>query len=537
MSVIGHQHGAPAVSARAERQWRPILLRLAPDALILLVVAGLYLGFVDVTGQGRALVMYDTCRDTAAAWNLRSGAGWQDPTIRDAPAWYPPLSPLVVAQISAWRDTDPLHVYAASRWCVNLLIPLLVYVLARVQWGRVAGVLALACVFTASCWWWTFVAAPMPSIHGVVFLLAGLLAWWAALRGGWTWVVVTGLVQALAIWHHPISAAFLAVTIAGHALLLEGRAAGAEVRGRAQPFVRMLGVGLIAAVLTAPLLWRVLSLPRLNTAPYTYFAVELEQPRYALYAHWPVIIPLGLYGLWHLWRRDPAAWWVIVYWVVGVLGQVSGYLGRWAGWPAPVLVPHEFQWHSQLAFGLAAAVALREIGRRVLAQRPAGGAPVSAVAVAVLVISGVTWALGWRQLPEPEYEFRDAGRLLARHGATAAWLRAHSDINDVCAADIDIGYEVIGGLTGRKCIAVPTGHMSPASDALRRMADLGRLVTARHEAEFCRVARAYGVRYYVVTSDHRDRGRRRLAQRLQWTTLAPVFADPDSGTVVFRVRY
>jgi len=499
----------------------------AGDAAILAVLVVAYLGLVfQFTGTATS-VYFDTFRDVATAENILAGRLWADPALRDYPPWYPPGNPLLMAAVARLTGARPLEVYAASRYWLNVLIPVLLYLLVRTAWDRATALLALPIIVLGSVWWATHLAAPMPSVHGVIRNRLGLLCWHQCHRPGWRWPVVTGLVLSAGVWHHPLCALILAGAIGLHAL---DRLAARDPAGRAWTG-RMLVVAGITAVLAAPLVWHLLTLPRLNTAPMRYFAPELTDARFALYRDALAVPLLGLAGLWLVLRRAPAQRWLVAYVVITAAGQALGYGGHELRWRVPYIVPHEFQWHGQLALGIAAAGAAAALLRAAVAG--AGRWRLVARLGLLAALASVGWNL--RFVPPPARHFIPVDGLLDRQAAAQAWLRANTDIDTVCAADTWVSYFVIGGLSGRKVIATGADHMNPASPAGARVSDLRTLTGTTDEAQFLDLARRYGAEYLVVTTESVDTTTANLEHYATWPSLQRVFSDPEGRAHIFRV--
>jgi hypothetical protein len=370
----------------------------------------------------------------------------------------------------------------------------------------------------------------MPSVQGVALNLATLLVWHRAQRGGWRWAAATGVLIAASAWHHAMCAMFLLAAIGAHGLIALAQRPAGERTAVLRRAGLACGIGLALAL---PLLWHLLTPARINAAPFLWFGPELHDPRYAIHAHAPLVPLLGLIGLWRILRATPAAGWAVGYAAAGLAGQFLGYAGHDLHWPVPYTLPHEFQWHEQLALGIAAAVGLVWLAERIAAiskvatkRRRLRAGLIAAIAVAA--VGPVV-----RDLDDTDYVLLhlDAGWRTTLE--TCRWIREHVPIGDVIAVHPDAGY-FMNGLTGRKVVALPTGHMNPASDVRRRYEDLQTMLTTPDPARFAEAARPYGVRHLMILAG----GEQMAAVRglyAGWPQLEPVDLG-DVDILFYHVR-
>lgn len=516
-----------AAVARAGAPWRETLA----DAAAIVV---LWLLFAAWVGRLGPIVAYDGFRDMAYAHAIQHGRLWDDPSLPGFRAWYPPGNPMLFAALSTLSRIPVVGLYLTSLYWLGWLNALLLYLLVRATWGRGAGWAALPLVFLGSFWWLGHAAMPMPSVQGVALGLGALLAWTRALRGGWQWTFASGAVTALAIWYHPLCGAMALGSIAVHGLLaplLGRRDAGTGRRGAAL-LPRAAVAAAIALLLSAPLLIHQLSLPRGNLAPQHWFGPELHDPRFALHLHAPLVVPLGLVGLWRAARHWRATGWLVIYWTIALVGELAGYAGHDLGWRVPWIIPHEFQWHEQLALMIAAAAAVSELSQRLAARaRPAARRMMATGWAAALLALAVGPALP--SLPLADSRVLSLDRGWSSMLATAAWVRASTPFDAVFACDPEAGY-YLSGLTGRKCLALPPGHMNPASDVERRYADLREMLTTPDEGVFRSLAAHYGATYLLAIPAP---GTARAARAVYgaWECLEPANLA-DSTALVYRIR-
>jgi hypothetical protein len=516
-----------AAVARAGAPWRETLA----DAAAIVV---LWLLFAAWVGRNGPVAAYDGFRDMAYAHAIQHGRLWDDPSLPGFRAWYPPGNPMLFAALSTLSRIPVVDLYLTSLYWLGWLNPVLLYLLVRATWGRGAAWAALPLVFLGSFWWLIHAAMPMPSVQGVALGLGALLAWTRALRGGWWWTFASGAVTALAIWYHPLCGAMALGSITAHGLLapLLGRRDDDPAPRGAALLLRAIAAAGVALALAAPLLLRQLAVPRGNAAPHHWFAPELHDLRYALHLHAPLVVPLGLIGLSIAVRRWRTSGWLAAYFALGLAAEIAGYAGHDLGWKLPWIIPHEFQWHEQLALLIAAAAAVSVLSQRLAAR--ARSPQLQAVRL--------SWAAGLLAVAVgpalPSLPLADSYVLRFDRGwssmlATAAWVRASTPFDAVFACDPEAGF-YLSGLTGRKCLALPPGHMNPASDVETRYRDLREMLTTPEEEVFRPLAVRYGATYLLAIP---ARGTARTARAVYgaWTCLEPANLS-DSSALVYRIR-
>lgn len=196
------------------------------------------------------------------------------------------------------------------------------------------------------------------------------------------------------------------------------------------------------------------------------------------------------------------------------------------------MLPHEFQWHEQLAFLMGAAVAVTRLSERLASRaRPVRRRAVRLGWAAGLLVLAVGPALPSLPLADSYVHRLDRGwnSMLA----TAAWVRASTPFDAVFACDPDAGY-YLSGLTGRKCLALPPGHMNPASDVETRYSDLREMLSTPNESVFRSLAARYGATYLLAIPAP---GTARAARAVYgaWKCLEPANLA-DSTALVYRIR-
>lgn len=554
----------PEARLRRQRDWHI-------DALVLLTLILAWELWVWQLTAGRPAVMLDTFRDMAYAENIRAGRVWSDPTIPDQPFWYPPGSAALFALASWASGRPPAELYATAAFWLHWTGPCLLYLLVRPAWGRAAGILAIPLVGLGSMWWLTHASGAIPGVQAVGLNLLTLLLWRRCREGGLSRALGVGLALAACAWFHPLCAMIVAGTIfldsivwppldswlahRGHPQapsrdgLLRG---GYGHRARKAPAARspagrsaspdwsllppVLVVATVATTLTAPLIWHLLRLGTDNEAPYRYVAQELSDLRYAAFAHAPLVPLFGLLGARLVLWRTPRERWIISYLVVSLLGLALGQLRAATGWPLPVLLPHQFQWHAQLALCLCAAVwipaaasLLTRRARQRWGRRFQRGEATLLLAAAALVpaLNDLDERRRWLVF----LEARLAGRQ-----PVVTWIRQNTSLKAVFACPPEDAYVLVAGLTGRKCVAVPAGHMNPGVNAQQRLADLALMLAAEREEDFLALARAYGVTHLLILRDSVEELSAAQQRYTSWDCLEPAFQTHSDPALIYRVR-
>lgn len=508
-------------------------LSLVFDVVAVLSIAGAWWLFLQAITHGRPFVFYDSFRDIAYASNILAGRIWADPLVAGQPPWYPPGGPLLLAGIAAITAAEPIDVYAGSAWWLNVLLPVLAFVVVRVAVDRVTALLAVPLIALGSLWWVSHLPAPMASVQGMVFGLAGLLLWQrfghsglgAAGVGGWL---------GLTAWVHPLCALLPLCGVLGSGII-------AAARGTVRALWRAGVCAAATVVVAAPLAAIVLVSPLNNPTPTRYFASELRDVRHALQLHAPAVPLLGLLGIALVLFRGARLSWLPGYFVAAGVGQALGYAAVGLGWPLPYVLPHQFQWHGHWALGIGAALACSETGRVVAARvcrrwRGSGGEThglaASGLAIALAAIAVLPaldeWARGEGYV-QPLRLVRGGEReLLARICADTP-----PDATIVC--EPDVGYRLIAPRTARKLVAAREGHMNPRLDAARRLADLERLLATESEPEFLRLARSYGAGWLAVVTTSPDDAAPLRARFDSWAALRLAWQDRQGELLLYRV--
>jgi hypothetical protein len=511
-----------------------------PDALIvLLILAAWVLALSWITG-GKRVIWYDTFRDMAWAENMRAGRIWADPVVSGQTWWYAPGGPLLAAGISRLTGCSVPDVYGTSALWWNAWIPVAVYVLARVAWGRGTALLSLVTVFLGSYWWYTHTAAPIPGVQAVPLMLLALLCWHlsATRRRRYVWAAIGGVSLAACTWWHPVCGIVAALTILLHAVydtLRRPRRAAPGVcvscAGHSA-LRRMLVVGAVAAGLTWPLVAHMIAIHARNPYLLEIATPEIAQPGFYAHAYAPLVVPAALLGAWVILRHAPQTFWAVGCLLAALLLQLPAYLVYCKGLAIPYALPHEMQWHMQLAEGLCAAVAITWVARKLAqaAKRPRLVLPAAGLLAAV--VAGPTL---WQSARQGEY-FIGLDQLLNRTRETRAWIVSHTSLEDTIACDPELGYAVVSGLTGRKCIAVSPGHMNPTPHVQERFAESRERLSAEDPTVAAAIARRYGAGYLFFTFASPESARAATEACDRCRELERCFSSDDGSAIIYRIR-
>jgi len=521
----------------------------AADGIILLVIGASWCAFAAKVTGGRRCVLYDTFRDLAWAENMRAGRIWADPALSGLPWWYAPGGPLIMAGLARLAHASVVDVYSSSIFWFNGLLPMAGYLLVRSIWDRTTAIIALLAVFVGSYWWTTHALCNIPGIQGTVLVLMGLWGWGYSLRAvaggrgqspGVASGVITGLLLAAATWLHPLCGIVLGAAIFTHVVLLALTAGVAKADGQlhlpAIPAARfMLLVALVAGLLTAPLAYHLMFKVRAqHSMMLRFFASELIEPEFYANALAPLAVPAGLLGAWYILRHQPTALWAVGMWLFCLLGQLAGYVGSRAGHYVPYMLPHEFQWHGQLAAGICGAVGVVELSRRIVGRvlHPQR----SRLSGLVLVVAAaVAFGPGLRGVKGAGRYFIELDPLLERTSQLRGWICQNTSLEDVFVCPREAGYQLVAGLTGRKCIAVSPGHTNPLADLRQRLADLGTMLSTTDEQLFANLAQRYGASYLLLPCSGQQEADVLRQHYENWTHLRLAFAESQAGAVVYQI--
>ncbi len=510
------------------------------DSVCLLAVwlaAFLWVGWV--TRGGHSLP-YDAFRDAAWSQNMLNGKVWADPSIHGATWWYAPAGPGLMAAVAALGGYETPDVHARSALWLNPVIVTALFLLIRRTADTWTALASAPLLMFGSLWWMTHLGAAMPSVQGTIPALLTLLAWtWCvegllsphcgrrqtALRGG-----ITGSVLALTAWWHPVCSVVAAGALGLHAL-------GLGITRRVS-WIR-LGVGLgstgfSSMILAAPIMIHLLGLARLNPVPLRYIAPEMANLDFAIGLNTPGVGILAIVGLMMVFRNPSRLGWAAGFLGIALIGQAPAYLPWWQRLDLPLLVPHEFQWHGQLAVAALAALGLAGTARFIAPHlripiKP-GSRPAligSIILIGILAPTAAYLQFGGAYLANLD-------EIASVRQETLEWIKDSTNIEAVIACPAPEAYMGVAGLTGRKCAALPAGHTNPSVDAFERLILVENLLTTGDESHFLQIAERLDVTHVLVKMDSVEAAQR-LQRFQQWPFLIQVFASEKEHTFIFEI--
>lgn len=469
----------------------------------------------------------DILRDVASALNIQHGHVLADPAYRGETIWYPPLSPLLAAGASSLLEITPTDVYLWSQLLFNWMIPVGLYLVVRMQWGRRAAMTATVALLLAVPWWQASVCRGQASVHAVVWGWVVLLLYakqWGTLcprrptvcrdadrcetaspRTALAWAIACGLAQGIAFWHHPVLPAVLAI-----AFLLQSAWAcrGTAREPNAPTLMRKVlrREALILALtfaVAAPILYLILHGQELNPEPREHIADELRTADFPLMHYNVWIWVMGLVGVFSCARgRNLGSRLLVAGLVVCAVGQVPGYARIFelpGATHVPVVVPHEFQLLFQLAWAVCVGVGVDEtltyLGVRVrfLRLRPLA---LGWLTLPALVLTGVWGVPGVRK--NLVHFLHHYGPKHADFRAAADWIRHNTDMDDLFLCDRDLAFGWLSPQTGRKVWVAGHGHSNPRVDWYGRVRQLDQMAAITAPEEFWRMARDRGADYCIL---------------------------------------
>jgi hypothetical protein len=263
-------------------------------------------------------------------------------------------------------------------------------------------------------------------------------------------------------------------------------------------------VAAVCGLLVAPLAWHLLRLPIVNPAPIEYTSKLLRRPEYALQSHTWLIFPLTVIGIISACRRLSGPAGVILgYGLVGLLGQSLGYARLLTGWPLPALVPHEFQWHTQIAVGLLAACGTLRVAQWAagLIERHWPRARVSCVLLMIPLVAAVVQGETGAAVRHRKSDHWRSTSLSQSHAGAVAWIKERTSIHDVFLASGGMNYTLVAGHTGRKIVCPPEGHANIAIPVQRLAAARRQMFQTSSARQLRDLLDAHSVRYVLLTAD------------------------------------
>ena len=452
----------------------------------------------------------DLYRDIAQAQTMADGSPLADPFYRGETLWYNPLVPGLVAALSRFTG-QPVHVlYARAGAYLNLLAPIVFFLLMDAFFGLPAAVLSTLHLLylrdpTGPPWLspsyspWLYSAAFVPALFH-----ATLLAYRRALVAReQRWFAAAGVLLGLTFLGHT-APALLAMVVVVVGLGRDMRAG----EGR-DSLSRHVLLALAATVTAAPFLSSILGRYGLrirNSAPLDWVWPPMTLPNLAGFVATQVSLPAmgaALLALAWLLRREPrrreAA--LLSSWAIAAAALLALALLREATGLGPRLVPrHHFLFYWRAAesalLGYGAATLLGALAWRRVPDRLRPAASLAAVAAVIALVLP-----SYRERDAFLASRRDAERDDSRANRQEArdWIRAHSKPDDVFLAADDLALMVVGP-AGRKTLALDATFSNPYVDWRSRHDQREALVEALRErrvSAFLDGARAHGIAFVI----------------------------------------
>ncbi len=481
--------------------------------------------------------LYDALRDVGVAQAILDGRYPEDHIFLGESEWFNPLTGAVVAAGAGLLDVPPPRASVQIGPYVNLLVPLLFFLLVAALFGRWAGLGALVFLLfgnaqsefvyaTATYTPWLF--APHLALAGL--FLTFLLYHAALKRIHWALYAAAGGALALTFMTHTGSA----VLFGGSALLTTAWMLWAE-RGKAREersyrpvivgFCVLVAVAFLASLpYTYSILWnyqfRIVSpFPNMNTEA----AARIERLPEILRGLVSFSGAVTLTGfIWLAWfDRERLRKRLVLCWLaVAVLFLLSTYLWQWfslALYNVPQIVPGH---HFLIAVAAVKAVlfgcglyalsqlpfALRQLatkqGDAVAAPRKIPGSAewmTMAACVVIAVVALIPGYTSWEQFSaKPEHRL-PLGNSMEGHLRLYTWIRQQCPPDAVFLCGDQPGLLAVGP-AGRKVVSTMLIFANPYVDTVRRFADREAMFDAIRTKDgqgFRRISSQYGVRYLL----------------------------------------
>ena len=505
-------------------KWLPVVLLAA-----LLGLAFSYA--VATTGRLYWPADPDLARDSSQAMTVYDGDLWGDPQYVGEMLWYNPFTPSLVTLIAKISNQPLPLVYTRAGAYLNLLTPILFFVLVAVlldQWTALVATAAYLFVQiappTTSVLYATYSAWLYASNLAQAWMYGTLIVFVIALRTQRRrWYLLTGALLGLTFMAHAAPAIVLGLIIALHTAIT-------VLRDRAQRRTALINFGLIvglALIFSAPLTYSLVvhyRLHVLNLTPgdsihppvalnnfSTYWrGSTIEQPLF-------LVVIVGLIAIFRGAHRHGSRR-IIALWLFGTLGLLAySYLRQYLkrqGTEIPGFVPgHHFLLYlravESILFGagvIALCGVIAALIMRLLKTR-SETAPTRLRIEHGLVMMALIGLLiaAWPAYLERE-DFNDLPRGSELFGQNADlvntynWLRANARPIDVVLTSDRLATYVVGP-AGRKIVAGDSFFANPYVDWKSRATDrdamFGQLMSGDCAA-FLPVAAKYPVAYVAA---------------------------------------
>lgn len=502
---------APGTSFVNTRRWA-----WAQDALLALLCAfALWRGTQAVWGL-QYPENIDLYRDIGAAQSIRDGAFGQDAAYLGETLWYNPLLPTLGAFVSLFASAPLNVVYTQLGPYVNILLPIVLYILLARFFRRIVGLLAAAALLfldfylESAVGWNAYTAAFVASRSSVPLFLLTLLAWRALLENGrWPYAALTGLLLGLTFLGHTAPALLFGTLLTLHLLwTLFWRK---NVKNALRDYIVLVAAALLVSL---PYTWSIVGhygLRVLNNFPNSWTVPLLYPENFGalLQAQLNPLTALALVGLAALWAQPPQTRAPLYLWLLAcLLWLVYSYAAQ-INSALPRVIPslHFYFYLEILKFALAgvglwalARLTARFATRRwkVLTHENAHMRPaytLAALALAVLVAQGAPAFDSKRELRRPADQWTTDERI-----QMTDWIRANTPPEAVFLAPDGLDLPVVGP-SGRKLVCIGIFWSNPYVDWLARDADrtaLLGLITAGDTVGFRALAAPYQVQYVLL---------------------------------------
>lgn len=521
------------------RQRVQVELRYWPTTLLLVIMCGF------AFWQGRQTTAdlawppgdEDFYRDIAHAQTILDGNFGADPLYRAESAWYNPLTPALAAGAARLTNLPLPLVYARWGAWLNLLAPLMFYILVADlsdRWTAVAATFAF--LFVTGNWLPSWSAATYsPWLFAANFVQAlfylTLIVYRQALRAGQRrWFAATGAALGLTFLGHTAPALILGSLIATISLrdFLRGRRASATPVTRMQMIVNFGIVVMCALIVSLPLLAGIAGryrLHTLNAAPGSWIYDPLLLHNVGalfnlIVIDQPLLIGSAVLGLVVLVRqRDRNSKRAIVLWWLSTAGLLLGYSYLWQiaeqnSFTLPSIVPSfhfVFYLHGALAvlFGIGlvrlchfAAEALTHYGAAWSAQsEKIAHMGVCSVLVAIFAISLPAY-LAREDFTTLRASALDTG---AQRDKIAAyeWVRRNTPPAAVFLSSDHLVTFVVGP-AGRKVVAANQFFSNPYVDWQTRSIERDAMYAALEAGDqerYAALAQKYAVAWIIASGN------------------------------------
>jgi hypothetical protein len=504
--------------------WLPAVLLAA--LLLLALAYG-----VAMTGSLDWPADSDLSRDSAQAMTVYDGDLLGDPQYVGETLWYNPLTPALIALIAKVSNQPPPLIYTRAGAYLNLLGPILFFVLVAVllnQWTALIATAAFLFVQiappTSSMLYATYSAWLYASNLAQAWMYGTLIIFVLALRTQRRrWYLLTGALLGLTFMAHAAPAMVLGLIIALHTAIT-------VLHDQTQRRAALINFGLIiglALIFSAPLAYSLIMRYRLhvlNLTPGDFVLPPVALDNFSSYWRGSTIeqplFPIVVVGLIAIFTgaRRPGSRRIIALWLFGTLGLLAySYLRQYLkrqGVEIPGFVPsHHFLVYlraiESILFGagvIALCGVIAALIARMLKTRSESAMTRLRVehGLVTAALIGLLIAVWPAYLEREDFNNLPRGSELYGQNAdfvnTYNWLRANARPIDVVLTSDRLATYVVGP-AGRKIVAGDSFYANPYVDWKARATDrdamFGQLMAGDCTA-FLPVAAEYLVAYVAA---------------------------------------